>query len=69
MRREAERQYENDKANKTKIHLKLLHSHIRRKTIVKKQVMKLRIGADIFTTNEKEVCEELNKKFQDFTSE
>ncbi len=37
---------------------------------MKEQVMKLRMGAGRFTTNDKEVCEELNKKFQEvFTSE
>ncbi|XP_069165297.1 uncharacterized protein PF3D7_1120000-like [Procambarus clarkii] len=36
----------------------------RSKTTLEEQIMKLRRGADRFTTNDKEVCDELNKKFQ-----
>ncbi|XP_069182209.1 uncharacterized protein [Procambarus clarkii] len=37
---------------------------------MKEKVMKLRIGAERFTTNDKEVCEELDLKFQEvFISE
>ncbi|XP_069171770.1 uncharacterized protein [Procambarus clarkii] len=43
----------------------LLHSHIRRKTAVKEQVKKLRKGENRYTKSDKEVCEELNKIFQD----
>jgi hypothetical protein len=70
VRREAERQFENDIASKAKTQPKLLHSHIRRKTAVKEQVMKLQKGENRYTENDKEVCEELNKRFQEvFTIE
>lgn len=36
---------------------------------MKEQIMKLRIGADRFIMNDKEVCKELKKKFQAFTIE
>ncbi|XP_069192887.1 uncharacterized protein [Procambarus clarkii] len=75
--------YENDVTNKAKIEPNLLHSHIKRKTTVKEQVMELRTGEDRFIENDKkvceedryiendkEVCEELNKRFQEvFTIE
>ncbi len=69
VRREAERQYENDIGSKAKTQPKLLHSHIRRKTARKELVMKLRKGGNRYTENDKEVCEKLNKRFQVFTKE
>ncbi|XP_069166454.1 acanthoscurrin-1-like [Procambarus clarkii] len=57
-------------ANKAKTQPKLLYSHIRRKTSVKEQVMKMKKGEDGYTENDKEVCDELNKIFQEvFTTE
>ncbi|XP_069178672.1 uncharacterized protein [Procambarus clarkii] len=45
-------------------------SYFKRKTTVKEQVKKMRKGADRFTSNNREVCEELNKKDQEvFTVE
>ncbi len=68
LRKEAERQFENDIASKAKIQPKLLHNHNRRETAVKEQVMKLRKGENRYTENDKEVYEELNKRFQEIVT-
>nr|XP_053653652.1 uncharacterized protein LOC128703123 [Cherax quadricarinatus] len=70
IRREAQRQYENDIASKVKTDPRLLYSHIRRKTTVKDQVIRLRKGDGEFTRNDREVCQELNTRFKEvFTVE
>ncbi|KAK8747748.1 hypothetical protein OTU49_016574, partial [Cherax quadricarinatus] len=70
VRREAQRQYENDIASRIKTDPKLLYSHIRRKTTVKDQVIRLRTEGGELTRNDQEVCEELNRRFKEvFTVE
>ncbi|KAK8748335.1 hypothetical protein OTU49_016085 [Cherax quadricarinatus] len=70
IRREAQRQYENDIASKVKSDPKLLYSHIRRKTTVRDQVIRLRKEGGELTRNDQEVCEELNTRFKEvFTVE
>ncbi|KAK8737488.1 hypothetical protein OTU49_004520, partial [Cherax quadricarinatus] len=70
VRREAQRQYGNNIASKIMTDPKLLYSHIRRKTTVKDQVIRLRAEGVELTRNDQEVCEELNRRFKEvFTVE
>lgn len=70
MRREAERQFENDRVAKAKSEPKLLHRHNRRKTTVKGKVIQLKNRRGDLTSqkNNKNVYEAFIKQFEEVFS-
>ena len=69
IRREAQRQFEEDIINKSTDQPKLFYNYIRSKTKIKDKIQSIMDEGKTYT-NEEEICEVLNKKFQSvFTSE
>ena len=64
VRRQAERQFEQDIAKKAKENPKLFHNFIRGKLKVKEQVVKLQRDKGGYTETDEQICEEFNKAFQ-----